>query len=110
MIQMKRVRWKRFLILLEPIAICIYLCQFNENQSKQMNNKFLQCNYVGVYIENTEVTGFISLKVLSFSIILVIRHWIIFGTQSKKKRMEFFNLSIPIFYIPAVNGPQTNND
>lgn len=76
----------------------------------KMNNKFLQCNYAGVYIENTEVTGFISLKVLSLSIIHVIRHWIIFGTQSKKKRMEFFNLSIPIFYIPAVNGPQTNND
>lgn len=33
-----------------------------------MNNKFLQCNYAGVYIENTGVTGFISLKVLSFSI------------------------------------------
>lgn len=107
---MKRVRWKRFLILLEPIAIFIYLSKFNKIQSKQMDNKFLQCNYVGVYIENTEVTGFISLKVLSFSIILVIRHWIIFGTQSEKKRMEFFNLSIPIFYIPAVNGPQTNND
>lgn len=76
----------------------------------KMNNKFLQCNYAGVYIENTEVTGFISLKVLSLSIIHVIRHWIIFWTQSKKKRMEFFNLSIPIFYIPAVNGPQTNND
>lgn len=110
LIRIKRFRWKRFLILVEPIAIFIYLYKFNENQSKQMNNKFLQWNYVGVYIENTEVTGFISLKVLSFSIILVIRHWIIFGTQSKKKRMEFFNLSIPIFYIPAVNGPQTNND
>lgn len=76
----------------------------------KMNNKFLQCNYAGVYIENTGVTGFISLKVLSLSIIHIIRHWIIFGTQSKKKRMEFFNLSIPIFYIPAVNGPQTNKD
>lgn len=110
LIQMKRVRWKRFLILAEPIAIFIYLSKFNENQSKQMNNNFWQCNYVGVYLENTEVTGFISLKVLSLSIIHSIRHWIIFGTQSEKKRMEFFNLSIPIFYIPAVNGPQTNTD
>lgn len=57
MIQMKRVRWKRFLIVVEPIATFIYLCKFNENQSKQMNNEFLQCNYAGVYIENTELLG-----------------------------------------------------